>query len=106
MRCEGVALPIDDRSHLQLALVSVETDHFPEPVAEVMAARLRCVVELVSARIHAARGDLVELRLPQMRPRTIQQLHLRIAALSETVAQTCCELETGCPAANDENSMH
>jgi len=41
-----------------------------------------------------------------MRPRAIQKLYLRIATLSETVAQASCQLEAGGAASNDEDFMH
>ena len=69
LRRDLVALLVDERRDDDRAPRAVEADHLADPVAEMVPVRLREVVGLVDADVHAAGGDLVQLRLPEMRAR-------------------------------------
>src|SRR2546426_3187895 len=79
----------------------VEAGHLSKTVAKVMPVRLSHVVELVYAQIHASGGNLVQQRLPQVRPGLVDQLDLRLAALANLVAELGGELQATRPSADD-----
>ena len=92
-----------DQHHAPLA---VEAVHASQLEAEVMPARLREVIQIVLVEVHAAGGDLVQQRFPQMSARTVDERDLRAALASELVAQTRRELEATGAATDDYDLMH
>ena len=62
---------------------AVEAVHAPELELEVVPARLREVVEVVLVEVHAAGGDFVQQRLPQVRARAVDERHARAALAAE-----------------------
>ena len=58
------AILLDHRPDQHLAPGAVEPDHLSGAIAKVMPVRLRQIVELMMAEIHAAGRDLVQQRLP------------------------------------------
>ena len=85
--------------------VAVEADQLAEPEAEMVPVRLREVVELVLVEIHAARGDLVQQRLPQVGARAVDERHLAPAAAAERVAEPRRELQAAGAAADDDDAV-
>jgi len=84
---------------------AVEADHLADAVAEVVPVRLRQKVELVMAEIHAAGGDLVQQRLPQMGARAIDQRDLGAVARAQPVAQPGRKLQPAGAATDDDNAV-
>src|SRR5205814_5507497 len=72
---------------------------------EVVPARLREVVALVRVEIEAARGDLVQQRLPQVRGRAVDERHGTAAPARDAVAQPGGQLQSARPAADDHDMM-
>ena len=87
------ALVVDERRDTHLAPLAVEPGHLADAVAEAVPVRLRQVVDLVHAQVHAAGGDLVQLRLPDVRARLVDQRDVGPAALAERVAEPRRQLE-------------
>ena len=84
---------------------AVEADHLAEVVAEVMPVRLGEIIELVLGRIHAARRDRVQQRLPQMRAAALDERDIGEPALAQPVAEMGDELEARGSAADDDDSV-
>ena len=57
-----------------------------EREGEAVPARLGEVVELVGVHVHAARRDLVQQGLPEVRARAVDERHVRPALAGEAVA--------------------
>ena len=79
----------------------VELDHFARPVEadhlavakpEPVPVSLGEIIELVPGHIHAASGDLVEQRLPQMRTGLVDERDLGPVMLPELIAEAGDEL--------------
>ena len=85
------------------APLAIEAYHFSDTVAEVMPVRLRQKVELVRADIHAAGGNLVQQRFPDVRSATINERHSSGATLAQRVTETCRELDAAGSAAHDDD---
>ena len=96
---------VEDRRHLHLAPRAVEPDHLADAIAEVVPMRLRQIVELVVAHVHAAGGDLVEKRLPQMGARLVDERDLGAPAPAQAVAEARRELEPAGAAAHDDDAV-
>ena len=69
-----------------LAPLAVDAREFAEAEAKAMPVRLREVVDLVRAHVHAARGDLVQLGLPHVSAVLVDQRDVRHAALAQRIA--------------------
>ena len=65
---------------------------------------LRHVLEFVLVDIHAAGRDLVQQRLPDVRPRFVDERDRRLAFLAQLVAERRGEFQTAGTAA-DHNDM-
>jgi hypothetical protein len=86
-----------------LALEPLErAQHEGEPVP----ARLREVVELVGMDVHAARRDLVQQRLPQVRAAAVDERHVRFRPASVAIAQLRGELEAARAAAHHHDAVY
>ena len=96
---------VDEGRHAHHAPSAVDAGQRAEPKDEAVPIGLRQVVDLVHAEIHAAGGDLVQQRLPQMRATAVDQRDVSLAASAELVAQPGDKLEPACPAADDDNAM-
>ncbi len=72
----------------------------------MVPARLREVIELVLVGIHAAGGDFVQERLPQVRARAVDERDHRALPAPERVAEPGCELEPAGAAADDHYVVH
>src|SRR5947207_13545294 len=86
-------------------MLPVETDHLSHPIPKEMPMRLREIVGFVNAEGHAARGDFMQMRFPEMRSRLFDQRDVCLIAVAELVAQSRCKLETARAAADDDDSM-
>ena len=75
------------------------------PVAEVVPVRLREVVDLVRADVHAAGGDLVQLRLPDVRAVLSISVTSRAAARPSLSPSRGGELEPAGAAADDDDAV-
>ncbi len=65
----------------------VQAGHLADAVDEAMPVGEREKVDLVHAQVHAAGGDLVQQRLPQVRALPVDERDAGLAALAELVAQ-------------------
>ena len=70
-----------------------------------MPVRLGEIVGLVDADVHAAGGKFVQMGLPEMRTRALDQRHVRPVALAEPVAEARRELEAPGAAADDDHAV-
>src|SRR5438046_10714323 len=86
-------------------MLPVETDHLPDPIPKKMPMRLREVVGFVNAEGHAARGDFMQMRFPEMRSRPFDQRDVCPVALAELVTQSRGELEPAGAAADHDDAM-
>jgi hypothetical protein len=89
--------------HMHLASLPIEAGHFPDAIAKAVPVRLRKVVDLVRPRVHAAGGDLVQLRLPDVGAVTVDERHVHRAA--DAVAKPGRELEAAGAAADDHDAV-
>ncbi len=99
------ALVVAHRGDLHLALRAVEALERAEREGEAVPARLREVVELVGVHVHAARGDLVQQRLPEVRARAVDEGHVGAALAAEAVAQARGELQAAGAAAHHDDAV-
>jgi hypothetical protein len=67
--------------------------------------RLCQIIELVPVHIHAARGDLVQQRLPHVSPSLIDQRYLGNAAPHEAVSEARGKLQAACASTDDYDAM-
>jgi len=65
--------------------------------------RLRQIVGGVHMQVAAASGNLVQVRLPEVRARTLDQRHMRQALLGRLVAQSGGQLQPASTAADDDD---
>ena len=86
---------VEGRGEMHALAGPIEPDHLAELVAEVMPMGLSQIVELMLARIDAARRDRVQKRLPQMRAAPFDEDDLGKPALAEPVSEPRRELEPG-----------
>ena len=75
----------------------------PDAIAKAVPVRLGEVVDLVRPRIHAACGDLVQLRLPHVGAVAVDERDVDRAA--DPVAQPGGELEAAGAAADDDDAV-
>ncbi len=99
------ALVIMGRGHLNFALGAIQSAHRAEAKAEMMPVRLGDQIGLVLRQVHAAGGNFVQQRFPQMRARALDQGHLRRAALAQRVAQARHQLEPAGAGADHNDTM-
>ncbi len=104
-RRDLVSFLVDVGCDVHLAPRAIEPDHLAHAIAEVVPVRLREVVELVHREVHAARRDLVQQRLPQVRARLVDQCNVRLRALAQRVAEPGGELEPARAAADHDDAM-
>ena len=97
------AIVIVCRCDTHHAAFAVQTGHAAQAETEMMPPRLRQIIEHVLIHIHAAGGDLVQQRFPQMRTRTVDQRHLSLPAAADAVTQTRCEFKPAGAAADDND---
>src|SRR6266496_479953 len=86
-RRDFATFSVEVRRHLHLTTAPIDPDHLPDPVAETMPVGLREIVDLVSGDIHAAGGNLVKLRLPDMRAISLDQRNVELPLAAVFVAQ-------------------
>ena len=67
--------------------------------------RLGEVVDRMRVQIDRAGSDLVQVRLPEMRARLLDQRDLRHTAATQLVTQPSGQLEPACPTAHDHDAM-
>ena len=79
--------------------------HLADAEAEVVPVRLRQVVHLVRAQVHAAGGDLVQLGLPDMGAVLVDQRDVGRAALAQRVAEARGQLQAAGTAADDDDAV-
>ena len=84
---------------------AIEPDHLAKTASETVPVRLREIVHLVDAGIHAAGRDRVQQRLPQVHPRAFDQHHPRPGTPAEPVAEARHELETARAAADHDDPV-
>ena len=79
-------LVVDERRHADQAPAPIDADQRAEAEREAVPVGLGQIVDLVHAQIHAAGGDLVQQRLPQVRAAPVDQRDVRLAC----VCPACC----------------
>ena len=87
-------------------LRAVEAGHLAVAELEAVPVALRLIFELVAVDVHAAGGDLVQQRLPDVRARALDERDLAPCRLrAELVAEPRRELEPAGAAADDDDVM-
>jgi hypothetical protein len=84
---------------------AVDAREGAEAAGEMVPVGLGEVVQLMLGAAHAAGGDGVEQRLPDMGSGAFHQSDTGLAALAERVAQLGGELEAGGPATDNDDFM-
>src|SRR5436309_8414093 len=96
---------LDEWRDRDQAMLPVETDHLTDPIPKAMPMRLREVVGFVNPESHAARGDFMQMRFPEMRSRLFDQRDVCPIALAELVTDPRGELKPAGAAADNDDSM-
>ena len=113
---EGVVLEGAHRRDLAAFLVvgggevhellrAVDAGHLAVAELESVPITLRLIGKLVATNVHAAGGDLMQERLPDVRARLLDEGNLRLAPLAELVAQPRRQLEAARATAHDDDVM-
>gem|GEM_PF-237435 len=93
-------LVIEKGRDLDQPLRAVDASQLADTVAEPVPVRLRQIIELVQAEVHAAGGDFVQQRLPQVGARLIDERDRRLPSPAELVAEPRCKLQSARTAAD------
>ena len=101
----AIAVFVHERRNNYVARPAIEPDHLADSVPKVMPVRLRQVVRLIDADVHAPGGDLVQMRLPEMRALLLDQRDVRFLAPAKLVAELGCKLEAASAASHDDDPM-
>ena len=88
-----------------LLRLAVEADDLADLVAEMVPVGLREIVDCVMADIHAACGDLMQQRLPQMRAGPVDQRDLRAPRRPSVSPSRRREFEAAGAPADDEDAL-
>ena len=104
-RRDLAALLVVGRGEEHELLLAVDAGHLAVAELEPVPIALRLIGKLVAADVHAAGGDLVQERLPDVRARLLDERDLRLALASELVAEPGRELEAAGAAAHDDDVM-
>jgi hypothetical protein len=104
-RGDQAAVLVDIGAEVHQTPGAVERDHLAEAEAEAMPVGLGEIVELVPGNVHAASGDFVEQRLPQMGARLFHQRNVGAAAPAQPIAQPGDQFEPTGPTPDDDDPM-
>ena len=99
------AVFVEHRAHLHEALLAVEAHHLAHAVTEAVPVALRQVVGGVLVYVDAAGGHLVQVRLPEVRARLLDERHIRQALLAQRAALPCGEFQAAGAAADDGHAV-
>ena len=88
-----------------IAARAVEADHLAVAKPEAVPVGLGEIVELVPGNVHAAGGDFVQQRLPQMGARLVDERDLGAVAPAELIAEASDELEPAGAAADHDDAV-
>ena len=102
---DPLSLVVDMGSKMNGACPPIEPDQFADAIAEMMPMRLRQVVDLVHAEIHAAGSDLMQQRLPQMGAAFVHEGHVGPFVTTQLVAEPSHERQPASAAADDDDAM-
>jgi hypothetical protein len=83
----------------------IEPDHLAEAEPKAVPVGLGEVIELVPGHVHAAGGDFVQQRLPQMGARLVDERDLGAMTPPELVAEASDELEPAGAAADHDDAV-
>ena len=83
--------------------LAVEPDQLADAVVEMVPVRLGEIVQGMVVQVHAAGGDLVEERLPQMGAGPVDQRDVGLAPPAQLVAQLRDQLQAAGAAAHDHD---
>ena len=104
-RCDLLALVVKRGRQMNFAVFAVEPDHFAEAKPKIVPVGVREIVDLMLRGIHAAGGDFMKQRLPEMGAGTLDQRNPRLALGRQTVAKARYELQSPGPSAHDDNMV-
>ena len=104
-RRDELPVLIQHRADEDQATLPVQADHGPCAVAESVPVRLGQVVRGVIVDVDAAGGNLVQVRLPEVRARLLDQRHVGAAALAQPVAQPRHKLQPARAAAHHDDAV-
>src|SRR5712692_11088550 len=90
---------------VDLALVAIEAAHSAEAKTVVMRARVGEIFNRVHIDVQCARGDLVQMGLPDMRAGLVQERNGSLLPLAQRVPEAGGELQTAGAAADDQDPM-
>jgi len=87
------------------ALVAVQAHHLAQAVAEPVPVALRQVVGGVHVQVDAAGGDFVQVRLPEVRARFLDQRDVGQTLFTQGVAQPGGQLQSAGAATDDDDAV-
>ena len=94
---------VDVRCQVNRLGLAVQPLELADAKREVIPVRLRHVIDLMVAKVHAARGNLMQLGLPDVGPVFVHQSDMGLRTAPEGFAQACCQLQAaGSPADDDD----
>ena len=84
--------------------IAIEPDHFAIPVTESVPVRLREVVELMHVKIDSARGQLMQVWLPEVGAPAFDERDIGTTPTTEFVAEPRDEFESAGATANNDDA--
>ena len=100
LRQHGVTVEIRHRLDVDGLAFAVDRRHAAKLELETVPARLGDVFEPVHVHVHASGSDFVQMRLPDVDRRCIDQHHVDQTLFAVAVTETGDEFKTACAAAH------
>ena len=102
-RCDRQSVAVHVRGQVNRLGFAVEPFQLADAECEVIPVRLRHVTDLMVAKVHAARGNFMQLGLPDVGPVFVHQGDVGLCAAPEGFAKAGSELQAaGSPADDDD----
>jgi hypothetical protein len=91
-RSDLLPFGIEARGETDFSPFPIEADHFSDPVAKVVVGGMREIINRITAHVQSTRGNFVQVRLPDVNSRALNERDLCPSSPSKTVAQLCRKL--------------
>ena len=105
LRRNLLTIVVKRRRKMNFAIFPVNAYHFPEAKSEVVPVSVHKIVYLMLSYVHAARGNFMKQRLPQMRAGTLDQRNRCLASSSKAVAEAGRQFESPRSAPYNDNMV-
>jgi hypothetical protein len=99
-----IAVLVVDGTDQHLFGIAIEPDHFAIPVTESVPVRLCEVVELMHVKIDSARGQLMQVWLPEVGAPAFDERDIGTTPTTEFVAEPRDEFESAGATANNDDA--